>query len=91
MLPTSLDEPALQEALKNIILKLLFGILAASGLQIADKPTAAITAITAAIVAAGLAYAQGWATRRKVWAPANIPTDALPLEPADGEDVPVSR
>jgi hypothetical protein len=91
MLPTSLDEPALQEALKNIIVKLLLGVAGSAGLFLADDQKAALTAIVAAIIAAGLAYVQGRVTRGKVYAPANVPLDAMPLEPADGEDVPVSR
>jgi hypothetical protein len=91
MLPTSLDEPALQEALKNIIVKLVVGFVASAGLELGDNTTAAVSVFVASLVAAVLAYIQGKVTRSKVYAPANVPLDALPLEPADGEDVPINR
>lgn len=76
LLPSSQDEPAIQDALVGIIVKLILGALASAGLTLADNVTAAIAVLVGAIVAAVIGYIQGKVTRGKVFSPATVAVKA---------------
>lgn len=84
-MPTSQDEPVLQDALTSIIVKLILGIAASAGLKaISGSTIAALTAIIAALVAAAMTWVQAKVTRNKVFPPAHVATttsDALSVDP----------
>lgn len=71
-MPVSQDEPALQIALVQALVKMVVGMPVAGGFILGHNLSAALTAFVAAFAAAGWSLAQGYLTRRRVFAPANV-------------------
>lgn len=86
MLPTSQDEPALQVAFVQALVKLIVGMPVAGGFILGHNLSAALAVFVAAFVASGWSVVQGWVTRSKVFAPANVPASPAP-EVQQGESL----
>lgn len=72
LIPTSADEPAIQDALVAVVLQLVLGAAGSAGFVVTDNVKAAGVTIIAGIVGALVSYVQAKSTRGKVFAPVTV-------------------